>query len=73
MELTKGEERVLKVLAMRRANSGILIPDEQAFADQALQRLCTNAFVEKRAEREGFHRYKLTETGMGLLAASVQS
>jgi hypothetical protein len=73
MKLTEGEQRVLKVLAMMRANAGILIPDEQAFADRALQRLCKKAFVEKRAEREGFHRYKLTESGMGLLAAPAQS
>ena len=73
MNLTEGEQRVLKVLAMRRANSGILIPDAQADADGALQRLCKKAFVEKRAEREGFHRYTLTEVGLGLLTAPAQS
>lgn len=70
-KLTKSEQRVLKVLAMMRAN-GILIPDEQAFGDRALQRLCKKAFVEMRAERDGFHRYKLTEAGLGLLAAPAQ-
>ena len=70
MNLTKAEQQVLKALSMRRENKGILIPDQQAQADQALQQLCSKNVVEKHNEREGFHRYKLTDTGMSLLAAA---
>lgn len=70
MKLTKAEERVLKVLTMMQGR-GILIPDEQAATDQALQRLCKKNLVMKQAEKEGFHRYRITDTGISKMAVVI--
>lgn len=72
MKLTKAERRVLTVISMMRGRNGIRIPDQQASSDRALQRLCKRNFVEKVYEHEGFHRYKITESGKSLIAAASQ-
>jgi DNA-binding PadR family transcriptional regulator len=72
MKLTKAEERVLKVLTMMHGR-GILIPDEQATGDHALQRLCKKNLVVKSTEKEGFHRYQITEIGVSEITAASQS
>lgn len=70
MNLTEAERRVLRALSMMHSRNGILIPDQQALGDSALQRLCAEQLVEKCAEREGFHRYKVTDSGRSLATAA---
>lgn len=72
MKLTKAERRVLNVLSMMHGHNGVRIPDQKASADRALQRLCARNFVEKLEDREGSHRYKITDTGKSLLTPSSQ-
>jgi len=72
MKLTKAERRVLTVLSMMHSRNGVRIPDHKASADRALQRLCDRKFVEKIADREGSHRYKITEIGINQLKALTQ-
>lgn len=52
---------------------GILIPDEQAEKDTALQNLCKKKLAVKISEREGFHRYKLTDKGASQPTVSSQA
>ena len=72
MKLSKAEQRVLKVLTMMHGR-GILIPDEQATSDEALQRLCQKNLVLKSAEKEGFHRYKITDVGASEITAASRA
>src|SRR5690554_4437679 len=70
MRLTKAEQKVLKVLTMMQGR-GILIPDEQAEKDTALQNLCRKKLAVKISEREGFRRYRHTGKGRSQPAVST--
>lgn len=72
MKLTKAERRVLTVLSMMHSRNGVRIPDQKASSDRVLQRLCARNFVEKLEDREGSHRYKITDRGIRLIAAATQ-
>jgi DNA-binding MarR family transcriptional regulator len=72
MKLTKAERRVLTVLSMMHGRNGVRIPDQKASADRVLQRLCARNFVEKIEDREGSHRYKITDSGITLIKTVSQ-
>jgi hypothetical protein len=72
MKLTKAERRVLTVLSMMHSHNGVRIPDQRASKDRVLQRLCDRNFVEILEDREGFHRYKVTDSGKCLIAPARQ-
>jgi hypothetical protein len=72
MKLTKAERRVLTVLSMMHGRNGVRIPDQKASTDRALQRLCARNFVEKLEDREGSHRYKITDIGISQIKTVTQ-
>ena len=72
MKLTKAERRVLTVLSMMHGRNGVRIPDQKAYTDRTLQRLCARNFVEKLEDREGSHRYKITDSGISQIKTLTQ-